>query len=140
MDIERGGRQWRGEMDDMVATCSKAQAADEVMLVCQLIGLITQTGASGQIMATHLDFDRQTRWAQMGASLSAVTTLLGNQVGYMLSRSPAGGAMATLVIEGWHEEFSCFGETEAIALSGAVCAALAAMLDVPPADTGTRLH
>lgn len=135
------GHPWHGEMDRIANTCATAHAAEEQALVLRLIGLLEKAdGAARRIVGMPMDVSRLVSWVQAGAALSAMAKLLGSDAGYMLSRAPDGGSIATVVISDEKGEFTCFGETEAIALCGAVCGALAALLQLPGTAGSALLH
>lgn len=141
MSGDATGHPWHGEMDLIASNCATAHAADEQALVLRLIGLLEHAeGAARRIVDLPMDVPRLVRWTEAGAALSAMADVLGSEAGYMLSRAPDGGSIATVVIAGEKEEFTCFGETEAIALCGAVCGALAALLHLPGTAGSALLH
>lgn len=141
MDMEHGGMAWLGKVDELALSCPTAHATDEALLVSRLIDVLARADeAALRIVTLPLDRAKLELWVEQGAALSAVTALLGRKTGYMLSRAPDGGSMATLVIMGLDDEYSCFGETEAIALCGAVCQAMAAIMQVAPAGPSPLIH
>jgi hypothetical protein len=129
-------------VSELHATCASALRGEEAMLVGRLLDLAACAGAPGNTVITP-GFDELLlrEWLASGASLSVASALLGPEAGYMLSRGQEGAAMATVVAEGLADEFSCFGETDAIALCGAICAALARSLaEYAAATPSTALH
>lgn len=107
--------------------------SEEGLLIGRLVDIARRVPApfSG-ILAMQFDDELLETWLDAGAMLSVASALLGQNSGYMLSRSPDGAAVATVVADGVEEEFTCFGESEAIALCGAICAALTQKLRQPP--------
>ncbi|MEO0062554.1 MAG: hypothetical protein RLZZ08_1114 [Pseudomonadota bacterium] len=131
-----------GMVSELHATCGSALRGEEAMLVGRLLDLAACAGAPANTVITPgFDEPLLREWLGSGASLSVASALLGPEAGYMLSRGQEGAAMATVVAEGLADEFSCFGETDAIALCGAICAALARSLAEYAASTpSTALH
>lgn len=134
MDTAHDHTGWPGLVSDLHSTCTRAVRGEEALLIGRLVDIARRVPApfSG-ILATHFDGRQLDAWLDAGAVLSVASALLGPGSGYMLSRSPDGSAFATVVADGTDEEFSCFGETEAIALCGAICAALKQKLQRVPA-------
>lgn len=121
--------------------CAGANAADEAALIGRLIAFAGATeGRWDRLIAASIDVVRLHGWVSSGACLTAVMALLGADAGYMLSRAPGGASMATVVVDGVDAEYSCFGETEALALCGAISAALAERLSFNAAAPGALLH
>lgn len=129
-------------ISELHEVCTAATAADEAALIGRLIGFAGATeGRWDHLIAASIDVVQLHRWVASGACLTAVTAMLGTDAGYMLSRAPGGASMATVVVDGVQAEYSCFGETEAIALCGAVSAALAERVSRSAvAVPGARLH
>lgn len=122
--------------------CAGATAADEAALIGRLIGYAAATeGRWDRLIVGSIDLPRLHGWVASSACLTAVTALLGADAGFMLSRAPGGASMATVVVDGHEAEYSCFGETEAIALCGAISAALADRLKALAGNApGALLH
>lgn len=136
METPQDAGGWPGLVSDLHSTCPHAVRGEEALLIGRLVDIARRVPVpfSG-VLATSFDEKVLAHWLDAGAMLSVASALLGQGSGYMLSRSPDGTAIATVVADGSDEEFSCFGETEAIALCGAICAALSHMLRpvmVPP--------
>ncbi|MGC1269138.1 MAG: hypothetical protein WA842_00920 [Croceibacterium sp.] len=113
---------------------------EEAQLIGRLVDIARRVPAPFTgVLATHFDDRLLDTWLDAGAVLSVASALLGRGSGYMLSRSPDGSAFATLVADGSDEEFNCFGESEAIALCGAICAALKEKLKQTDPVTETAL-
>lgn len=128
-------------ISELYESCAGANAADEAALVGRLIGFACATeGRWDQLISPSLNIARLHEWVASGACLTAVTAMLGPDAGYMLSRAPGGAAMATVVVDGQDAEYSCFGETEAIALCGAISAGLAERLSLGGSGQGGLLH
>lgn len=141
MAFENTGDSWPCVISELHETCSGANAADEVALICRLIGFVAgAAGAWDRLIVQSPDVDRLQAWVASGACLTAVTAMLGPDAGYMLSRAPGGAAMATVVVDGQDAEYSCFGETEAIALCGAISAGLTERLSLARTGQGALLH
>lgn len=141
MADDTAGKRRAPRLFEMQDVCSTATAAEEAVLVMRLTQFIALGHAqASRVAATTIPVDQIHAWVASGAALTAVAALLGRDVGYMLSRAPGGTAMATVVVEGRNSEHSCFGETEAIALCGAMSAALAADLGHDGAGPGSLVH
>lgn len=125
MKIAHDHAAWPRLVNDLHSTCSGAVRSDEALLIGRLVDIARRVPApfSG-ILATSFDERLLGTWLDAGAVLSVASALLGPGSGYMLSRSSDECSIATVVTDGSDEEFTCFGETEAIALCGAICAAL----------------
>lgn len=133
---------WPRLVADLHSTCSQAVRSEEAQLIGRLVDIARRVPApfSG-ILATTFDERLLAVWLDCGAVLSVASALLGPGSGYMLSRSSDGSAFATVVADGVDEEFNCFADSEAIALCGAICAALKEKLRRAEATPGgLQLH
>lgn len=142
MDTAHDHTGWPRLVADLHSTCTSAVRSEEAQLIGRLVDIARRVPAPFTgVLAIRFD-DRQLHaWLDAGAVLSVASALMGPGTGYMLSRSPDGTAFATLVADGLEEEFSCFGESEAIALCGAICAALKEKLKLTdPAAGAALLH
>jgi len=130
-----------GLVSELHAICASAVPEEEGPLVRRLLDLACSMPAASTVIAADLDEPLLRHWMASGASLSVAAALLGSTAGFMLSRGGGSSAMATVVAEGLNEEFSCLGETDAIALCGAICAALAKSLSMmEQAGPSTLVH
>lgn len=72
--------------------------------------------------ASHIETLLETQ-----AFIDASVSLLGNNCGYLLTRSPTGSASAVIIIDGECDEDGYFAESQVVAILGALCGTLISM-------------
>ncbi len=121
--------------DDSARTANwRAQAADIAFAsaVLEPASAASCIGDMARLLADHPDAKVAGRippvgvWLAHGANAAAALALVEPLAGYMLSRSPGGRHMATVVLAGQADEHHAEGHCAALALVGALAAALAA--------------
>jgi len=119
-------RNWQACLADLVLACAAASPAQTSVLVRATHALLIAAPKSWRGQLVDLpSLDRIESQIAVGADLSAALSLVEGRGSYILSHGPASTHMATVAFEGICEEASATGETAALALVGALAAALA---------------
>lgn len=119
-------RNWQACLADMAFACGLAQASQTGTLLRAVHDLLRDAPRSwhacfqdllcAQALDAHI---------AAGAEVVAAMAMIDGRGSYMLSHGPDSKHMATVIFEGFCEEASAEGETAALALLGAMAAALA---------------
>jgi hypothetical protein len=107
---------WRARLRDLLHDCVASGPSEQALRLSEACHLLT--GGS--------DAARVDAMLRAGAFESAALAVMGEGVGYMLSRGATGAALASVVLPDSDEEATAEAETPALAL---IAAHLAALLD-----------
>jgi len=117
---------WLDHLADLAFACTDAEASEGADLVREAHSLISAAPALWRGQFSQLPSSSAIEAVlSQGGELAAVLALIENHAGYMLSHSPGGTHLATVVFEGLTEEASAEGASAALALLGAMAAAMA---------------
>lgn len=112
---------WREAAADLAFTSAFATpdgGGEHVLALAALLG-------SHPASVLPVDASAVQRLIEAGGDAAAALTLVEALVGFMLSRAPGGRHMATVVLAGQADEHHAEGASAALALVGALAAALA---------------
>ena len=131
---------WLIRLGELAQECALSGPVEEAERLREMLVLLQLAPAPHSGMIGVLP-DPAAIEAQLrsGAALAAALALLGEWAGYMLSRGPGGRHMATVAIRS-SGEASGEGESAALALLGALAAALARSGDRRRHPRGGRLN
>ncbi len=120
-----GKTDWQARLGWLAHACARADSAGAAELLRSAWRLLDDPSAEwrGTIGLT-LDEPGFEAMLGAGAEDAAALALLRGWAGFMLSHGPGGGYMATVIIEGRSGEVTADGASAALALLGALAAAL----------------
>ncbi|RJX69093.1 hypothetical protein D6858_04100 [Tsuneonella suprasediminis] len=123
---------WNQGLSDLADQCTDAKACDAPELAVRLFELIS---ASPEMLRDHLGTatDRRAFLAHVGndATECALLDLCGDKTSFVLSKSAAGSSLATIHMDGSGDEVTFFANSIALAMIGALAAALSQTKLVP---------
>lgn len=116
---------WQEQVADLVALCASAFAKDEAQHLRAMRALLAAAPEPRLVKGlVAVEPARLERLIACDAFDSAALALIGAETGYLLSRGPLGEHLASVVLPEATEEVTRCGDTVALALVGAIAAAL----------------
>lgn len=124
--------EWRLRLAELSRDCAVAQPEDEAARLGtahDLLMLAPDVPELEDITCDLLPRARLDGLLAAGAHDTAALALMPESASYILSRSRAGGALASVLLTGMEDDLTSQGESVAMALISALAACLAALAD-----------
>lgn len=132
--------EWRLRLVELCRDCAIAEAEDEAAYLGaahDLLALAPDVPELEDVICDLMPRARLDALLAAGAHDAAAFALMPDSASYILSRSGAGGTLASVLLTGMDEDMTSQGESVAMALVSALAACLAAVADGVAAHCAT---
>lgn len=117
--------EWRRALRALALCCAGSDVLETPERLCEINALLGAATAMHVRGVLRMRADRLWALLDLGAWDTAVTAMLAQGTGYLVSRSGDGASLATITLPGSARESSASGASPALALIGALACAVA---------------